>query len=220
LVILALLSNFFSPDPIPPTPTSGIFSSATSAPSFTPEPDTPTPMPTVTLTITATPDPTATHSLTPTQLTITPSATNPPFRSIELCVQVEQDVNNINVRAGPSSTLYAVLGQVPVDTCLLFSAFHVNTIDERWLLIANAQTNPELSQFAGGWIRANLLGLESTDPIPLPLVTLTPTPTPSETPSITPTFTRSPTPTLTDTLTPTATETPTETATPTETTTP
>jgi hypothetical protein len=139
-------------------------------------------------------------------------------------VQVEQDVDNINVRAGPSSIMYAPLGQIPVGTCLFFNAFHVNMTNETWLRVADNQTNPEMRNFAGGWIRSDLLGLEPTDSIPLPAVTLTPTPTPSETPTVTPTFTRTFTPTLTDTptLTPshTPTLTPTDTPAPTETDTP
>ena len=98
--------------------------------------------------------------------------------------------------------------------------------DETWLLVASNQTDPEMRQFAGGWVNADLLELDPTAPIPLPAVTLTPTLIPSDTPTITPTFTRTPTLTTTDTatLTPTytATLTPTETQTltPTETPTP
>ena len=225
LILLALVSTFFPTPPVQGTPTPVILSSATSLPTLTPEPDTPTTAPTTSFTASPTGVPTHTITLTATTSpTLTPSRTNQPFRSVELCVQVKQDVDNINVRAGPSSTLYPVLGQIPVETCLLFSAVHVNMIDERWLLIADGQTNPEMTKFAGGWIRSDLLGLEPTDPIPLPAVTLTPTPTPSDTPTITPTATatpsqtRTPTPTLTDT--PTDTPTPTETATPTVTETP
>ena len=231
IALILLLAFLLIPRPGPPleeTPTTTqtpfIASSLTATQTVTLE--------SPTATQTSSPTITLTHSLTPTQLTFTPTATTQPFRSIELCVQVEQDVNNINVRSGPSSIMYAVLGQVPVGTCLLFSAVHVNTIDETWLLVGESQTDPDMRQFAGGWIRANLLGLEPTDSIPLPAVTLTPTPTPSETPTITPTFTRTSTPTLTDTptltpshtptltltYTPTATET--ETPVPTETPTP
>jgi hypothetical protein len=144
---------------------------------------------------------------------------------VELCVK-RIDARNINVRTGPSSEIYPALGQIPVETCLLFSAFHVNMKDETWLLVASGQTDPEMRQFAGGWINADLLELDSTAPIPLPAVTLTPTPTPSDTPTITPTFTRTSTPTLTPTHTPTltATDTPSpteaDTLTPTETPTP
>lgn len=225
LLVFSLLALFLIPRESPPpeeTPTVTLTpqsaSSSTSTPSHTPEPLTATP--------TSSPTIAVTPSFTPTRPTFTPSAT-PPFRSVELCVEVERsDVQTINVRSGPSSTLYAPLGQIDVGTCLLFSAVHVNTMDETWLLIANNQTNAELMRFAGGWIRSELLGLEPTDSIPLPAVTLTLTPTPSDTPTITPTFTRTPSPTLTDTSTPTSSHTPTpiptetDTLTPTETPTP
>ena len=215
LIVIILLAFFMIPRLNPPieTPT------ATRTPSV-PASSTPTQTPTVepeTATPTRSPTITSTPTLTPARPTPTPSPTRPPFRSIELCVQVEQtDVQTINVRSGPSSVLYAPLGQIDVGTCLLFSAVHINTIDETWLRIAENQTNAEIGRFAGGWIRADLLGLEPTDTIPLPAVTLTPTPTPSDIPTITPTFTRTPTSTLTDTPTPTETETqfPTETPTP------
>ena len=223
IALILLLAFFLIPRPSPPleetptdTQTPFIASSLTATQTVTPQ--------SPTATQTSSPTITLTHSLTPTQPTFTASAT-PPFRSVELCVQVEQtDVQTINVRSGPSSTLYAPLGQIDVGTCLLFSAVHVNTIDETWLLVANNQTDPEMRIFAGGWIRADLLGLEPTDSIPLPAVTLTPTPTPSETPTVTPTFTRTSTPTLTDTPTLTPSHTPTltltDTPTPTETETP
>ena len=225
LLVFSLLALFLIPRESPPpeeTPTATltpqIASSSTSTQSHTPEPlsATPTSSPTIAVT----------PSLTPTRPTFTPSAT-PPFRSVELCVQVERsDVQTINVRSGPSSTLYAPLGQIDVGTCLLFSAVHLNTMDETWLLIADNQANPDMRRFAGGWIRSELLGLEPTDSIPLPAVTLTLTPTPSDTPTITPTFTRTSSPTLTDTSTPTSSHTPTpiptetDTLTPTETPTP
>jgi hypothetical protein len=221
--IILLLAFILIPRPSPPleeTPTATqtpfIASSLTATQTITPESPTATQASSPTITVT--------HSLTPTQPTFTASAT-PPFRSVELCVQVEQtDVQTINVRSGPSSTLYAPLGQVDVGTCLLFSAVHLNTMDETWLLIADNQTNPDMRRFAGGWIRSDLLGLEPTDTIPLPAVTLTPTPIPSDTPTITPTFTRTPSPTLTDTPTLTPSHTPTltltDTPTPTETETP
>ena len=225
IALILLLAFFLLPRPTPPpeetptaTQTPSPVASLTATQTVTPELSTGTSSPTITVT----------HTLTLTLPTFTPTATTQPFRSIELCVQVEQDVDNINVRAGPSSTLYAALGQISVGSCLLFSAVHVNTIDETWLMVANNQTDPEMRIYAGGWIRADLLGLEPTDSIPLPVVTLTPTPTPSDTPTITPTFTRTATPTLTDTptpshtqtLTPTDTPTPTETPVPTETPTP
>jgi hypothetical protein len=212
IALIILLAFILIPQPSPPvetptvTPTPSLVSSPSSTATLT---ESPTATPTLSPTITST------ASLTPTRPTSTASPTRPPFRSIELCIQVEQtDVQTINVRSGPSSILYAPLGQLDVGTCLLFSAVHVNTIDETWLLIADNQTDPEMTRFAGGWIRADLLGLEPTDTIPLPVVTLTPTPTPSDTPTITPTFTRTSTPTLTDTPTPTETPSPTETPTP------
>ena len=220
LLVIILLAFFLIPRTDPPpqetptaTQTSSIAVSPSSIATLTQSPTaTHTPSPTITFTPT----------LTPTRPTSTASPTRPPFRSIELCVQVKQtDVQTINVRSGPSSILYAPLGQINVGTCLLFSAVHVNTMDETWLLIADNQTDPDRRRFAGGWIRADLLGLEPTDTIPLPVVTLTPTPTPSDIPTLTPTFTRTMTPTLTDTptLTPTPafieTDTPTLTETPT-----
>lgn len=220
LIVLILLAFFLIPRTDPPpqetptaTQTSPIAVSLTATQTSTSEAGT--------ATLTLSPTIINTPTLTPTRPTSTPSATRPPFRSIELCVQVEQtDVQSINVRSGPSSILYAPLGQINVGTCLLFSAVHVNTMDETWLLIADNQTDPDMRRFAGGWIRADLLGLEPTDTIPLPVVTLTLTPTPSEIPTLTPTFTRTMTPTLTDTptLTPSHTPTPTfiETDTPTQ----
>ena len=224
IVLLLLLALILIPRPSPPIETPTV----TATPSLASSPS-PTATLTESPTDTQTPSPTLanTPTLTPTRPTSTASPTRPPFRSIELCVQVKQtDVQTINVRSGPSSILYAPLGQMNVGTCLFFSAVHVNTIDETWLLIAENQTDSEMRRFAGGWIRADLLGLEPTDTIPLPAVTLTPTPTPSDTPTITPTFTRTPTFTLTNTLTltpshtltPTLTET--DTPTPTETPTP
>ena len=216
LIILILLAFFLISRPEPPpeeTPTAtrtpSVAASSTVTQTASPEPST--------ATQTSSPTITVTPSRTPTQPTFTASAT-PPFRSVELCVQVEQtDVQTINVRSGPSSILYAPLGQIDVGTCLLFSAVHLNTIDETWLLVADSQTDPEMRRFAGGWIRADLLGLEPTDSIPLSAVTLTPTPIPSDTPTITPTVTRTPTSTLTDTPTITPTPSPTDTPTPTET---
>ena len=227
IALILLLAFFLIPRTTPPpeetptaTQTPSSVASLTATQTVTPEPSTGTSSPTITVT----------HTLTPTLPTFTPTATTQPFRSIELCVQVEQDVDNINVRAGPGSIMYAPLGQIPVGTCLFFNAFHVNMTNETWLRVAENQTNPEMRNFAGGWIRSDLLGLGPTDSIPLPVVTLTPTPTRSDTPTITPTFTRTLTPTLTDTptltpsytptLTPTDTPSPTETDTPTPTETP
>lgn len=224
IAIILLLAFLLIPRPSPPietptvTQTPSVAASPTSTATLTESP---------TATQTSSPTISLTPTTTPTRPTSTPSPTRPPFRSIELCVQVKQtDVQSINVRLGPSSILYAPLGQIDVGACLLFSAVHVNTIDETWLLIADGQTDLDMRRFAGGWIRADLLGLNPIDPIPLPAVTLTPTSTPSDTPTITPTFTRTPSPTLTDTptLTPshtlTATQPPTDTPTPTETPTP
>jgi hypothetical protein len=218
IALLLLLAFILIPRPGPPIETPTV----TATPSLALSPS-PTATLTESPTATQTPSPTLanTPTLTPTRPTSTPSPTRPPFRSIELCVQVKQtDVQTINVRSGPSSILYAPLGQMDVGTCLLFSAVHVNTIGETWLLIADNQTDPEMRRFAGGWIRADLLVLEPTDSIPLPAVTLTPTPAPSNTSTITPTFTRTPTSTPTDTPTVTPTFTSTETSTPTETPTP
>ena len=218
IAIILLLAFFLIPRTNPPpeeTPTATATPSLISSPTATQTATLESP----TATQTSSPTITVTSSLTPTQPTFTPSATRQPFRSVELCVK-RIDARNINVRAGPSSEIYPVLGQVPVETCLLFSAFHVNMKDETWLLVANNQTNPEMSQFSGGWINADLLDLDTTAPIPLPAVTLTPTPRPSDTPTVTPTFTRTVTPTLTDTPTPTPTPTETDTPTPTETPTP
>ena len=224
--LLAILSTFVlaplvvttaTPSPLPPTPTDPAPPTAT----LTREVDTPTltPSGSATASVTLSPTVTLTHTptLTPTQVTLTPSATRPPFRSIELCVK-RIDARNINVRAGPSSELYEVVGMIPVETCLLFSAVHVNAKDEVWLQIATGQPDPDIRLLAGWWVSATLLDVDLTAPIPLPVVTLTPTPVPSDTATITPTFTRTPTSTLTPSETPTETSTPTET--PTETPTP
>jgi len=218
LVALLLLAFFLIPRTNPPpdaTPTATATPSLASLPTATQTATLESP----TATQTSSPTITVTHSLTPTQPTFTPSPTRQPFRSVELCVK-RIDARNINVRAGPSSEIYPVLGQIPVETCLFFSAFHVNMKDETWLLVASNQTDPEMRQFAGGWVNADLLELDPTAPIPLPAVTLTPTSIPSDTPTITPTFTRTFTPTLTDTPTPTSSHTPTPTATETDTPTP
>ena len=218
IAIILLLAFFLIRRTNPPpeeTPTATATPSLISSPTATQTATLESP----TATQTSSPPITVTSSLTPTQPTLTPSATRQPFRSVELCVK-RIDARNINVRAGPSSEIYPVLGQIPVETCLFFSAFHVNMKDETWLLVANNQTNPEMSQFSGGWINADLLDLDTTAPIPLPAVTLTPTPRPSDTPTVTPTFTRTVTPTLTDTPTPTSSHTPTPTPTETDTPTP
>ena len=172
--------------------------------------------PTASQTATLSPTITVSPTHTPTQPTVTPSPTTQPFRSIELCIK-KIDARTINVRSGPSSEIYPILGNIPVETCLLFSAVHINTKSEIWLQVASGQPDPEIRIFAGGWVSGNLLELDLTAPIPLPVVTLTPTPTPSDTPTITPTFTRTPSATLTPSETPTETPSPTETETPTET---
>lgn len=216
-VLVPLVTPATTPTPtrLPPTTTQTVPATVTS----TTEEDTPTPTASLTPTVTFSPTLTLTPTLTPTQPSLTPSLTKQPFRSIELCVK-NIDARTINVREGPSSELYRILGTIPVESCLLFSAVHVNMKDETWLQVASGQPDPEIRQLAGGWVSAILLDIDLTEPIPLPVVTLTPTPTPSDTPTITPTFTRTPsaTPTLseppTDTPVPTDTETPTETPTP------
>jgi len=195
---------------------------------FTPPPDTPTPTPSQTATPTATftLEPTSTFSPTasptitvsPTKPTATASPTKQTFPILRFCINVLLDVHNINVRSGPG-TAYAVLGApLDVDACLNFRALNE---DETWLLIAPDQSISTLEQYAGGWIRRDLLGLGQSGPVGLPVVTLTPTPTstststitPSYTPSSTPTITPSPTVTYTPTATSTYTSTPTNTST-------
>jgi hypothetical protein len=208
--ILILLAYSLIPRTPPPTETPT--ATQTASPSFAASP-------TFTATLTESPTPTLTPSptitisptLTPTQPTITPSHTTQPFRSIELCVK-KIDARNINVRSGPSSELYEVVGFIPVETCLLFNAVHVNTKSEIWLQVSSGQPDPEIRELAGRWVSGNLLELDLTAPIPLPVVTLTPTPTPSDTPTIPPTFTR----TATQTFTLTPSETPSETPAPTD----
>jgi hypothetical protein len=221
LLLLALISSFLLPPPAPPTP------SATQTPTvasptgtnvvFTPESDTPTatPSPTASQTATVTLSPTLTLTSTQT-LTFTPSPTNRPFQRVELCVESDSAFS-INVRSGPSSVLYAPLGEpLRVGTCLFFNA---RNEEATWLRIAPNQVDPSLAQYEGGWIHRNLLGLGMSGPIDLPVVTLTPTLPPSETPTLTLTPTATPsqtrTPTETPTLTPTETPSPTETETPT-----
>lgn len=211
--ILILLAFSLIPRTIPPTETPT--ATHTASPSFTVSPTfaatlTESPTPTATQSASPTASQTISPTLTPTQPTVTPSPTKQPFRSIELCVK-KIDARNINVRAGPSSELYEIVGFIPVDTCLLFSAVYENTRGETWLQVASGQPDPEIRNLAGGWISANLLEVDLTAPIPLPVVTLTPTPTPSNTPTITPTLTRTPSPTMTPSETPTETTSPTDT---------
>jgi TIR domain-containing protein len=219
-LLLALLSTFFRTPPAAPTSTPSSTLTATqlsrATATLTVDLDTPTPTPSLTPSQPATVTllPTSTLTSIPT-LTVIPSPTNRPFQRVELCVESDSAFS-INVRSGPSSVLYAPLGEpLRVGTCLFFNA---RNEEVTWLRIAPNQLDPSLAQYEGGWIHRNLLGLGMSGPIDLPAVTLTPTPTPSETPTITPTFTR--TPTETPTLTPTETPSPTETETPTETPTP
>ncbi len=210
LVLLALLSNFIVPPPLPPTSTPTLLAPTTPVVIFTPT-DTATVSPTTTATVTLTPTETLTPTLRPT---LSASPTNPTFEMLIFCVN-SQYANSINVRSGPG-TIYPPMGEpLLVGKCLAFSA---RNEEETWLQIAPVQPDATLQQYAGGWIFRELLGLGRFGPIDLPAVTLTPTPTPSHTPTITPTFTRTPTdtPTLTptDTPSPTATDTPTETPTP------
>jgi hypothetical protein len=221
-LLLALLARFVLVPLVTPTPTPTTTQTATDRPPIASE--TPSLAPSITSTVTPTEFPSATQTLTPTvaltptltatQPSLTPSPTKQPFRSIELCVK-NIDARTINVREGPSSEIYRIMGTIPVESCLLFSAVHVNLKDETWLQVATGQPDPEIRQLAGGWVSAMLLDIDLTQPIPLPVVTLTPTPTPSDTPTITPTFTRTPSPIPTDTPVPTDTETPTATETPT-----
>jgi len=210
--LIILLAFIFVPRTNPPetptvTPTLKLDSSPTA--STTPQPSTATFTPTNTLTAT----------ITPTKPTSTPSATRQTFQSVRLCINVELDVRNINVRSGPG-TGYAVLGEpLDLDSCLTFRALNE---DETWFLIASNQSDPNLRQYEGGWIRHDLLGLGQTGSISLPIVTLTYTPTPSNTPTatLTPTRTQTPTSTSTPTITPSPTATNTFTSTPTNTFTP
>jgi hypothetical protein len=211
-VLAPLVTPTATPTVFLPTATERVPETVTAAATLTREADTPTPTASPSMTVTLSPTITVTPSLTPTLPTVTPSSTRQPFRSIELCVK-QIDARTINVREGPSSELYRIVGSVPVESCLLFSAVHINTKGETWLQVANGQTDPEIRELAGGWVSATLLEIDLTDPIPLPVVTLTPTPTPSETPTIAPTFTRTPFATATPSETPTETASPTETPT-------
>jgi len=151
---------------------------------------------------------TVTSTITATKPTSTITSTRQLFETVKLCVNVELDVRNINIRSGPG-TNYAVLGEpLDLDSCLIFRGLNE---DETWFLIAPNQSDSNLRQYEGGWIRHDLLGIGQVGSINLPIVTLTSTPTPSNTPTITPTFTR--TPTSTSTLTSTATPSPTRTST-------
>jgi hypothetical protein len=210
LILLALLSSLILPFVTPPDSTPTILPPTVSASATEVFTETPTatlsPTPSATITLT----PTLTLTSTP-RPTLTASATNRPLNRLGLCVESDFAFS-INVRSGPSSVLYAPLGEpLLVGTCLFFSA---RNEESTWLQIAPNQPDASLRQYEGGWISRELLGLGPTGPIDLPAVTLTPTPTPSETPTITPTFTRTPTLTPTETPSPTVTDTPTETLTP------
>jgi len=217
--IVILLFFIFRPGPETPPPTPTPVSSPTST--STPEPFTATPSATGTASATATA--TTTASSTPTKPTLTPTPTKPPFESLGFCVLSNGDIFAVNVRTGPA-TYYPSLGTgLRIGKCLTFSAITINERDETWFLVAKGQTDPDMQQYEGGWIRRDLLIPEElTGPINLPVVTLTSTPTitPTFTPSSTPTRTPSPTATDTPTSTPTDTSTPTFTPSPTETETP
>jgi hypothetical protein len=208
VILLLAFALTFSPQPVAtPTLTQLV---PTTLPPNTPEPATPTESPTLTFTVTSSPTSTHTQTITPTKPTSTASPTKQTFETLRFCINVLLDVHNINVRSGPG-TNYAPLGEpLDVNSCLNFRALNE---DGTWLLVAPNQTDSTFQQYAGGWIRRDLLGIGSTGPIDLPAVTLTPTPIPSDTPTITPTFTRTPTLTPTDTPSPTATETSTPTPT-------
>jgi hypothetical protein len=204
IVLLALLTVVvFASNPAPsvlttptgtPSPTEVIPPSVTITPTGTPEPS---PTNSATASVTST----ITETLTP-RPTSTPTPTRPAFEILIYCVN-SLYANTINVRSGPG-TIYAPIGEpLQVGTCL---AFRGRNDEGTWLLIAPNQTDLSLTQYEGGWIYRELLGLGTDGPIDLPAVTLTPTPTPSNTPTITPTLMPTDTPTLTPTST--ATETP------------
>lgn len=215
-IIILLLALTFKPGPDTPPPTPEPAPSATWTP--TPEPFTPT------ATNGSSPTSTTTPTLTPTKPTLTASPTRQPFELLDLCVLRLKDVQAINVRSGPGTNYSLLGGALLVGKCLTFRA--VNE-EETWLLVANGQTDPDMQQYEGGWIRRDLLIPEElTGPINLPVVTLTSTPTSTLTPTITPTQTPSPTPTrtpsptVTDTPPPTSTDTSTPSTEATETETP
>jgi len=217
--IIILLAYIFRQGTETPLPTST--PDPTLAATSTPEPFTATPSATGTPSATATS--TTTPTLTPTKPTVTPPPTKPPFESLGFCVVSVKDYPAINVRSGPATYFTTVGEGLRVGRCLTFSAIIINERDETWLLVANDQSDPNMIQYEGGWIRRDLLIPEGlTGSINLPVVTLTPTPTITltPTPSFTPTRTPSPTPTDTPTSTPTDTSTPTFTPSPTETDTP
>ena len=215
-IILLLVFLLLRPERETPPPTPMPVS--TSTVTSTPEPFTATPSATVTASPTS--SATATFTLT-TAITLTPTLTKPPFESLNLCVLSNSDIPAVNVRAGPA-TYYPTIGTgLKIGKCLTFSAITINERNETWFLVANGQSDPDLAQYEGGWIRRDLLIPEElSGDINLPRVTVTSTPTitPTFTPSLTPT--RPPSPTATDTPTPPPTETDTPTPTPTDTPTP
>ena len=215
-IIILLLALTFKPGPNTPPPTPEPAPSATRTP--TPEPFTPT------ATAVSSPTSTTTPTITPTKPTLTASPTRQPFELLGLCVLRLKDVQAINVRSGPGTNYPLLGGALRVGECLTFRALNE---EETWLLVANGQTDPDMQQYEGGWIRRDLLIPEElTGPVNLPVVTLTSTPTSTLTPTITPTQTpsstptRTPSPTATDTPLPTPTDTSTPMAEATETETP
>lgn len=217
--LIILLAFLFKPEtetpPLTPTPVSSSTSTSTPEPFTATASATGTPSPTFTAT--------TTHTPTPTKPSLTPSPTKPPFESLSFCVLSVRDFLAINVRTGPG-TNYMPLGEgLRVGKCLAFTAVIINEKEETWLLVANGQTDTNMQQYEGGWIRRDLLIPEElTGPINLPVVTLTPTPTSTFTPTITltPTITPTQTPSSTPTRTPSPTATDTPTSTPTDTSTP
>jgi hypothetical protein len=206
ILLVVLLKPGKGTPPVTPAPESTSTATSTSEP-FTATPSaTLTSSPTSTLTLTTT--------ITPTQPTQTPTASRIPFETLSFCVLSIGDYPAVNVRTGPGTGYSTLAGGLRVGKCPAFSAINVNEKGETWLLVANNQTDPDLQQYEGGWIRRDLvIPAELTGPINLPLAIITPTPTitPTYTPSSTPT--RTPSPTATDTPTPTATDTPTSTPT-------
>lgn len=213
-ILLAILATFIF-RPVPSTPTATPSSIPTTAVPVLTETDTATVSPTVSHTATSTPTGTETSAPSPT---LTGTQTKEPFPSLPICV-FSLSAYSINVRSGPSSTLYAPLGEplrADGSKCPYFSA---RNEEGTWFQFDSDQ-KAEFEQYAGGWISVDLL--PAADPGRLHVVTLTPTLIPSDTPTITPTFTRTPTlvPSHTPTITPTFTRTPTDTPTSTPTDTP
>ncbi|MDD1749301.1 MAG: TIR domain-containing protein [Methanothrix sp.] len=210
-ILLAILAMIVFTPSVPPAPTPTSSSLPTTPAVIFTDTHTPTVSPTTSHTLTFTPT-LARETSTPGP-TFTSSPTREPFPSLPICIY-SLYAYSINVRAGPSSTLYAPLGEplrADGSNCPYFSA---RNEEGTWFQFA-ADQKVEFEQYAGGWISVDLLA--AADPSKLRAVTLTPTPTPSDTPTITPTFTRTATltPSNTLTITPTFTRTPTDTPTPT-----